>query len=541
MRVMRYLRERKGCLSFGLMIFLVTLIPYLMGFVLEGGTWKFSGFVFGVEDGNSYIAKMLLGANGDWLFRTPYTNIDQAGILAFFPYLLLGKLISGPGQHEQLIALFQFFRLVGIGLYSLAAYDFLRLFTSNQKLIRWGVIITLVGGGVGWLSLFGLKGSGYNGLPIDLYSPETFGFLSIFGLPHLAISRALLTWGWVFLFTENQAINSPVKNGLLVGSLWMLMGFFQPLSVVTAWAGMGGAWIIHYLSTVIKLRKFIFPWNSKDLMNELKKAALAIIVSGFWVIYNLISIINDSFLAGWSSQNIIRSPAIPDYLLGFSLILIPTIIGARKILNRAPSIGYFSIGYVLIFPLLAYFPINLQRRLPDGIWWVLTGLAIVGLEAISYRWRFRFQLIASVGILTSVFLFIGGIFSVQAISEPVYIAAQKVQAFEKIKENWNQPEKPLVLANYEISNNVPAWIYANVFVGHGPESINLDETQKFFEEVLSGQKTEEEILKILNTTKTDYIIFEQREIPNYWYIFGDVIFRQDNIWVLKIILADNQE
>ena len=162
-----------------------------MGFAIQGEEWRFTGFVFGVEDGNSYIAKMMNGANGDWLFRTPYTTAPQKGMLAFLPYLLFGKLTSQPGQHEQMIALFQVFRFIGILLACLAAYDFISIYVSNSHWRRFGVLIMTVGGGLGWLSILGLKGAGYNSLPIDLYSPETFGFLGLFGLPHLAVSRAL--------------------------------------------------------------------------------------------------------------------------------------------------------------------------------------------------------------------------------------------------------------------------------------------------------------------------------------------------------------
>ena len=55
---------------FGFTVMLVTAIPYLLGYAFEGTQWRFTGFVIGVEDGNSYMAKMLRGANGDWLFRT---------------------------------------------------------------------------------------------------------------------------------------------------------------------------------------------------------------------------------------------------------------------------------------------------------------------------------------------------------------------------------------------------------------------------------------------------------------------------------------
>ena len=44
-----------------LFLLILTSIPYLIGFARQGSEWRFAGFLFGVEDGNSYIAKMLSG------------------------------------------------------------------------------------------------------------------------------------------------------------------------------------------------------------------------------------------------------------------------------------------------------------------------------------------------------------------------------------------------------------------------------------------------------------------------------------------------
>src|SRR5437763_1311748 len=70
----------------------VSSLPYIAGCLSSTPAWRFGGFVLGIEDGNSYIAKMSLGARGAWLFHLLYTpEPHQPGL--FFPfYLLLGKL-----------------------------------------------------------------------------------------------------------------------------------------------------------------------------------------------------------------------------------------------------------------------------------------------------------------------------------------------------------------------------------------------------------------------------------------------------------------
>ena len=103
--------ERRWVVIFALLVMLATTIPYLIGYFRQGAGWRFSGFLFAVEDGNSYIAKMLSGSVGAWSFRTPFTPLPQSGVLEYLPYLLLGKLAAGPGLHDQLVALFQVMRL----------------------------------------------------------------------------------------------------------------------------------------------------------------------------------------------------------------------------------------------------------------------------------------------------------------------------------------------------------------------------------------------------------------------------------------------
>ena len=147
--------ERRWLLLFGLVVVLITSIPYLIGFATQGEEWVFSGFIIGVEDGNSYLAKMFSGYSGDWLFKTPYTNFPQEGLLTYLPYLILGKLTSPPAQQEQMIALFHLFRVFSGLLMVGASYAFISLFIKKIVLRRWATALAVLGGWVGFLSYWG--------------------------------------------------------------------------------------------------------------------------------------------------------------------------------------------------------------------------------------------------------------------------------------------------------------------------------------------------------------------------------------------------
>ena len=120
--------ERRWVLIFGLVVMFVTSIPYILGFAMQNDEWRFTGFVFGVEDGNSYIAKMLSGSYGAWLFRSSYTGVPQNGIIAYLVYILSGKLVSPPGSHSQLVFIYHVLRLFAGMLAILATYDFISFY-----------------------------------------------------------------------------------------------------------------------------------------------------------------------------------------------------------------------------------------------------------------------------------------------------------------------------------------------------------------------------------------------------------------------------
>ncbi len=67
-------RESQRVLVFALGVMIITTVPYLIGFAAQGSLWHFSGFLIGRDDGNSYLAKMREGAQGEWLFHLVYTS-----------------------------------------------------------------------------------------------------------------------------------------------------------------------------------------------------------------------------------------------------------------------------------------------------------------------------------------------------------------------------------------------------------------------------------------------------------------------------------
>ncbi len=494
--------ERRWALGFAVVVMAVTTLPYFLGFWSQGKDWYFTGFVFGVEDGNSYIAKMLTGSLGAWLFRTPYTAFPQSGFLAFLPYILLGKLTAPPGEHEQLVVLFHLFRWAAGIACILATYDFVAIFIEDIGLRRLGTAVASVGGGLGWLSILGLQSLWANRLPLEFFSPESFGFLDVYGLPHLALGRAFLLWGLVIFLHHFQDKDQHYRVILICGILWLLLGLMQPLTVIIGWA---------ILATFLLVLAIVFYRREKHgyqadwftwKQGILRLVGIGLISSPI-VIYTSIKFLTDPFLIQWARQNIILSPPISDYLLAYGLMVPFMIFGIKRLIKGRPVIAYLLIGWLIIFPILAYLPYNLQRRLPEGIWVAVTILAMACFTGQISTSLKRLQVIYFLSFISTFILLVGGSLAVLKPFEPIFRPAAEIKAFNYLSAQITPGQ--VVLAAYDTSNALPAWVPGRTLIGHGPESIHLAEIRPVVERFYQISTSDQDRSNLIQQYHIDYI------------------------------------
>ena len=494
------IKERKWVIIVTIMILIITTIPYFYGFMNQGEDWYFTGFVFGVEDGNSYIAKMLRGTAGDWLFHSPYSPYYQRGFLAFFPYILLGKLISSPGVHEQLIVLFHIYRWIAGLAMALASYRFIAMLIKDTAYRKIGFVIIIAGGGLGWISILANGHIVDNRIPLELYSPESFSLLSVYGLPHLAMARALLLWGFVKYVEENERINKP---GIQAGIIWLVMGLFQPLYIVVTWLVILTHNIFLFIKTSLQERCInIVKHIDQCYFNRMISSVL---ISSIFVIYTLISFNTDQYLIGWSEQNIIKSPPVIDYLLSYGIFIPFAIFSSGKIINDKNDKALMLVGWLVIFPLLAYAPINIQRRLLEGYWVVLITLTIFAIRNLGNIKNTIWKILIIFSLINFVLIIYGGIISVATTKKPLFRSAREINVIKELNSICEPGD--IVLANYELSNVIPAWTPVFTILGHGPESINLVEIQEEVDEFFDPDYPVDKKKSIIEDFKINFIIF----------------------------------
>jgi hypothetical protein len=508
--------ERRWVLGFMGLFLLFTSVPYLLGFSVQGQDYVYTGFVFGVEDGNSYIAKMLSGSFGAWKFISPHSLYPQNGVWIFPFYIIFGKLASPPALHEQLVALFHLMRLGASLLALLATYDFLAFFLVDIRLRRLGLALTALGGGLGWLLVLANRQSWLGSMPLDFYSPEAFGFLSLYGLPHLALGRGFLLWA---LLVYLRALRSePTNKTRLLGATlrlcgyWLLIGLVQPLTMavlgaVLAWH-LGGVavWQVgrHYRGQAV-------DWSRWRRLAGMVFAAG--ILPGTYLLYNIWVSNADLYGRAWTEQNLIRSPNPIHYLLAYGLLIPYAFWGGRRLLKADVWTGWLLPGWILLFPLLAYAPLGLQRRLTEGVWVAWITLAMLALEGMSLPAQVsqRRRATALLWLLfpSALMLWVGGLLAVYRPMMPLFRPKDEVSLFEFLQAHA-QPGAG-VLAAYETGNPMPAWAPVRVAIGHGPESVHLAEIKPLVDDFYGSGMADEQRVELIRRLGVQYVFWGPAE------------------------------
>lgn len=453
----------------------ITSIPYLLGAALATEERVFGGFVYGVEDCYSYLAKMRQGAEGAWLFHIAYTPEPHPGTL-FFPFhLLLGKVAALlPGLENNLTArlvwVYHGARVVfGMGLL-LTVYRFLAEFTARVAVRRMAWLMVTFGGGLGWLLVALGQTDWLGSVPLDFILPEGFTFLVLYALPHIALARALLLWGILFLLrawgkSPNHATRFTAKWATLAGLLWLAMGLIVPFYVAVAWAVMGAAGV------ALGLRKRRIPWR------EARAATVAALISAPVVAYSAWVFTTDPVYAAWAAQNRILSPHPLHYLAAYGLPLLLAAFAVRDAW-RDDGPAWLALAWVAVVPLLVYLPFNLQRRLVEGVQIPLSLLAALGIAKISnlnLNLNLNLIMVVVLAVLssTNVMLVAGNCLALRARPAPIYRDAGEVAALDWL-DGQVEPDD-VVLTAYETGNYLPARVSARAFIGHGSESVRAGE------------------------------------------------------------------
>jgi hypothetical protein len=486
-------REWRRVALFAALVMLFTTIPYLIAWGTAGSGTRFGGFLFSVEDGYSYLAKMRLGARGDWLFTLRHTTEPHDGALMFLPYVLLGRLTGmvvpadDPALPDALAIAYHTARVLFGMLLIGVSYRFAAEFLPGRR-ARWlALILITLGGGLGWLLLIVGAQHWLNWLPLDFYLPEGYSFLILYSLPHLALARSALLGGFLLLSrTLDASSDRRWRYGLAAGLCWAVMGLAVPFYIPVIYAVLG-AW-----GLAAWLRDRRFPWLL------FRQAVIAAAVPLPVLLYTGIVFLTSDVFAQWSAQNRLPSPHPLHYVFGYIVLALPALASFRWVWRRDKRPGsaryLLLIGWLTIVPILVYLPINVQRRLSEAVIVPLSILAVVGLRLAFKSHRMRRIAVAAVLCLalpTSIVLWFGGIGAALTHRAPIDWPDGMIDGLARL--NAAVPRDARLLTTREIGSYAPVQTDLVSYVGHGPETLygerKYAEVERFFaDEMDAGER-----------------------------------------------------
>ena len=485
-------------LAWSAVILLVTSLPYLFGALISSPEAQFGGLVIGVEDGNSYLAKMRLGATGVWQFYLFYTTEPHQGAYLLLFHLLLGKIAHLSGL--SFVLTYHLARFA-CGLFLLASvYRFVAFFTNLRPVRRLTLWMVGIGGGLGWLvALLGLMDR--LGLPLDFYSPEAFIFHALFAWPHLLLAEGLLLWAilLVLIAWESHKLKYALLSGLALLGMTIVAAFYIVIAAVVVAIG----WLLRRWQIRGEASR---PWSEAGL------ATLAFAISAPVPLYNAYVFTTNPAFKIWAEQNRILSPSPVHYLLAFGPLVLLAAVGIWAEWRRGLMRNTWSrrrmllLGWCLAVPLLVYIPFNLQRRLTLGVQVPLSILAALGLWRLFVRgqkddaseeqrgpvakdalrrWRIVSVSLVALMSLSNLMILFGAGLEVSRRSPPIFHSGMEIDAADWLGAHTARDE--VVLAAYETSNYLPTRMSARVFAGHGPETIHSDAKRDMQRQFFAGR------------------------------------------------------
>ena len=476
--------EWRRVFIFSLGVMALTAVPYVVGLFSSTPQLIFGGVITMIEDQYSYLAKMVQGAHGEWLFHLPYTPTPHPGILLYTFYLLLGKLgvflgLSQAGMYHV--------ARVGLGFVCLfVIYRFIAEFVVSKAIRFIAFILVALAGGPGWIAFLLGQPTILDSLPLEYILPEGFTFLMLYTLPHLLLARILLLLGAIGVWRAGQS--GSTRFALAAGVLWLCMSIVQPIyaAVVLAIAA------LMFLSRSIVNRRI--AWS------QARAGLIAGVMTIPMVIYVMLVFNSDPTFRPWS-QTAITSPGPALYLLSYGLPLLLASGGLVYLLRRHNAGLLFLTLWAVAAPFLVYAPTNAQRRLIESWQIPLSVLAAYGLirfvllplRQIHARraWIYSMQkleraLITALIVLlmpTYTIMFVWHIGALLTQWPPLFQSASLVEATDWLAHNASYTDG--ILAAFSTGTVIPARAPVRVMLGHSSETVYVDErkaeVRRFFE------------------------------------------------------------
>lgn len=484
--------------AWALALLALSCIPYLVAWAITPPDLQFGGLLANPLDGNSYLAKMRIGAQGSLRYYLIFSSEEQEGHFFYLPYLLWGGLTARLGL--PLPAAYHLGRLLG-GLFFLwSAHQFLRRFAPTPTVHRLAWALVALSSGLGWAAL------PFGHIAPDLWVPEANSFYSLFTNVHFPLATGLVLWlyllcvdpggehppdrpGW-----KRMLLATLCSGGMALALPFAALSIYPIMAVGLAWKG---------------FRARRVPWGG---IWTAAASALPVALVGA---YDLAVVASDPLVRVWTEQDVNLSPPLWDVGLAYGLVGMFALWGAWRAVRTGEERATYLALWVLVNLALLYAPTALQRRLFMGLHIPLCGLAALGLVDILGRVRAparrrsfaaSFVGFSALSNLVVIAIALSGAF---AHDRHYYFARAEEEAMAWLSEHATP--RSVVLAAPSTGLFVPVWAGLQVVYGHPLETAYARERREEVERFFAGTLSPEEERVWLTGRRVRYLLWGPEE------------------------------
>jgi len=467
--------------------------------------------VMNIEDSQSYLAKMLQGAQGRWLYHIPFTPEEHQGAFVGGFYLFWGWLARLLGLPT--IYLWHISRILCGALLLLVTYLFIAHFLEDRGERIFAFLLSMLGSGFGWALLLTGRPFLWGSFPVDFKMPEAHPFFTILTFPHFSFATAMLLV--IFLLLLEYLRRGSLWWSGLAGVATLLLIIAQPFN-----AAIVAAVLLAYLALLICYKRL----PPRRLLGLLP---LALIPWPLIIYYYFVFTTNPVFRAWWEQAST-PSPHPLHYLLAYG----PFILAIPGIMTmiREKGEGLLLVAWAVIIPPLLYLPVNPQRRFVEGLHIPLSILATIGVyryllprmessrlwaritshERYEPRSLRRFVLVVILLLTLPSNLYILASLGVTAIQHPYpfYHERAEVEAVDWLAAHTSSEDT--IFTTYWTGSYIAARAGNRVFLGHWAETMNraqkMEKAKTFF-----GPASDEWRKALLREYNISYLFYGPRE------------------------------
>ena len=363
---MTWLKKNKLLIILVIVFLLLNNLPYLAGIYRSATDSQitYNGSPL-VNEGDYFVYLSYIEQGQDNIFIRNLYDYQAEEATLFTPLWFtvgqVAKVTSNVISYHIFRIIFSLFFIAVLWWWLKKIFD-----TYKKQLLALAMVLFANGLGVLFLSFW----PNTDISPINLWVSEANTFLNLYQGPLFSLSQALILLVFALFIKSIQES----KSGLipLYGLLAVFLFISHPYELVivnlllTAWAG------LEYWQT-----------KNKEIIRHLLYLYLASLLAGLYYIW----LFQDPSMEKYKEQNIVSSGHILEYLFGFGLVTVLSLVGVYfSFKNKLLENTYlkFIVLWGLAGWLMVYLPFNFNRRLANG-WHI--PLAILSTLGLIYAYK----------------------------------------------------------------------------------------------------------------------------------------------------------